>query len=140
VKFAGKSLAVQLNDGSTLRLISTAVKSFTAPNTADTHEVTGGGSTNKSYVVGLADQNPTLEGFVDDQANGQHAVMSLIQGGTAGYELRLSPKGTAAGLLQYKGTALQSSYEVTADVNGSVDYSAEYVPFDNQIGFVWGTA
>jgi hypothetical protein len=138
-KFAGKNLAVQLNDGSTLRLISTAVSQATTPDTTDTPDVTGGGATNKSYVVGLADQRVTLTGPLDDSANGQHAVMTGILHGTAGYELRVSPKGTASGNIQYKGTVLLSRYDVNTAVADAPRYTAEFVPFDNQIGMVWGT-
>lgn len=138
-KFAGKALAVQQHDGSALRNISTAVSSATVPGTADTPEVTGGGSEQKSYVVGLRDSKPKLEGSLDDAANGQHAVMVALQGGTAGYEQRVSPRGTSTGNIQCKGTVLLASYEVTVDVGDAAKYSAEFVPFDNQIGMVWGT-
>lgn len=138
-KWAGKLLRVDLHDGTALRNISTAVKVATTPDNADTPDVTGGGSTQKSYVVGLRDQRPTLEGPVDDQANGQHAVMTTIQAGTAGYDLRVHPRGSTAGYIICRGTVLQSMYQVTTDVADAPRYRAEYVPFDNQLGMVWGT-
>lgn len=138
-KWSGRLLAVHLNDGSALRNISTAVKVATCPDTADTPDVTGGGSTMKSYVVGLRDQRPTLEGPVDDGANGQHATMVALQGGTAGYDLRVFPRGSTSGYITCRGTVLQAMYQVTTDVADAPRYRWEGVPFDNDLGMVWGT-
>jgi len=139
-KFAGRHLRVWLADSAdALREISGDVATVESPSEGDMHEVSGGNSTRKSYVVGLLDSTMRLNGPFNTDANRSHAVLSGLIGGTAGKRVIIAPVGSASGYPKVEGTAVLKSYNTTSDVGGAVVYAAELVPIDDTTAPSWGT-
>lgn len=138
-KWPGRLHYVSLADsGDVVRDISNDVKTVSAPSNADRPDVSGGGDSHKSMVVGQLDDTVTLEGPFDSGANKAHAVLSGIVGGTAGRLFTYGPAGSVSGYPRKQGSVMCSVYDVTSDVAGAVRYTATLGPVD-QTGVNWGT-
>ena len=112
----GKSGVFKITDaGSTLRDISSVVKTAGIKRTADTAETSTMGSASKSFVAGLKDATLTLDGYCDSTTAG---YLNALLGVTTTWQYY--PTGTSAGNTEYNGSAILNDLEVTSDVGGTV--------------------
>ena len=144
-KIHGKDSVVQIEDsGGTLRTLTTDVNNVEAPITVDEGDVTGFGDASHNSVVGAQNSPIALTGPYNDLATtGIHAILSgLVRGtgtgGSAGYDCRVMPSGTASGKPRLRGRVLLTTYQVTAPVGGPVTYQASLVPA-LAAGLAWET-
>lgn len=143
-KIHGKNAVIQIEDsGGTLRNITAQANNVTAPTNVDTAEVQGFGDVSKSYVIGQQDTPVALAGpWSDGTAVTEiHPILSgLLRGtgvgGSAGYDLRLCPAGTASTTPRMRGRVLLANFEVQAGVGGAVQWTAQAVPAI-AAGLVW---
>lgn len=138
-KWPGRLHFIALADsGGTVRDISNDCKTVTVPFQAQPVDVSGGGDSRKTYVVGQLDNTVTLDGPFDTSANKAHAVFSGVVGGTAGLQFYYAPAGSASGYPRIAGSVFCSMYDVNSDVAGAVTWKATLVPSDSS-GITWGT-
>lgn len=121
-----------------IRDISTGIDNVDAGSTADTAETTGFGDARKQYVVGHLDNPISLSGKFDDQANGSHAVLSGILGGTTPRAFSYMPAGSVAGRPRYFGNVICDSYNVVSPIGGAITFAATLKAADGN-GLQWGT-
>lgn len=131
----GINAVIQLEDsGGTLRTISNDVDNTDAPINIDSGDVIGFGDASHSYVVGAQDSPISLKGPYNDLVTtGIHAVLTSIirgtgVGGSAGYDFRYMPSGTASGMPRLRGRVLLTSYQPTSPVSGPVTWQASLMP------------
>jgi len=138
-KVPGFKLWVGLEDsGGTVRDISNDVKTVSAPSNSKFPDVSGGGDTHMSYVIGQLDETVTLEGPFDTAANKAHAVLAGLLGGTTGRKFYFGPAGSASGFPLKFGTVQVASYDVKQDVSDAARWTAQLIATE-QTGISWGT-
>lgn len=121
--YHGKDAAVFIDDSSdTERNFTSYTTSVGIPAEVDTAEVSTLGDDDKVYVTGLRDRTISLEGKWDATVDG---YLSGLLGGTP-RAWRVFPAGSASGLPYYEGSAILTSYEVSADVGDALTWSAEF--------------
>jgi predicted secreted protein len=121
--YHGKSAAVYIDDSSdTERDFTSYVTSVGIPAEVETAEVSTLGDDDKVYVTGLRDRTISIEGKWDATVDG---YLSGLLGGTP-RAWRVFPAGSAAGLPYVEGSAILTSYEVSADVGDAISFSAEF--------------
>lgn len=92
----------------------------------DTHDVTGYGSSSKSFIGGLTDATFSMEGNYNDTAGtGPRAVLNANVDGDAIAIIR-RPEGTGSGLPEDSFNAILTSYVETSPVADRVTWSAEF--------------
>jgi hypothetical protein len=121
--FHGKDAAVYVTDsGGSERNLTEYATSVGLPVEVETAEVSTLGDDDKVYVTGLRDRTISIEGKWDATVDG---YLSGLLGGTArGW--KVFPAGSAAGRPFYSGSAILTSYEVTAEIGDAVMWSAEW--------------
>ena len=120
--FHGKDAEVYINDsGDTERNLTSYATSVGIPAEVETAEVSTLGDDDKVYVTGLRDRTISIEGKWDGTVDG---YLSGLLGGTPRV-WKVFPAGSAAGRPYYSGSAILTSYEVSADVGDAVSFSAE---------------
>jgi hypothetical protein len=131
--FHGKDAEVYIADsGDTERNLTTYATSVGIPAEVETAEVSTLGDDDKVYVTGLRDRTISIEGKWDGTVDG---YLSGLLGGTP-RSWKVFPAGSAAGRPFYSGSAILTSFEVSADVGDAVGFSAE---FQNSGGVTRGT-
>lgn len=121
--FHGKDAAVYVTDsGGVERNLTDYATSVGLPVEVETAEVSTLGDDDKVYVTGLRDRTISIEGKWDGTVDG---YLSGLLGGTA-RAWKVFPAGSAAGRPFYSGSAILTSYEVTADIGDAVGFSAEF--------------
>ena len=121
--FHGKDAAVYVTDsGGSERNLTDYATSVGLPVEVETAEVSTLGDDDKVYVTGLRDRTISIEGKWDGTVDG---YLSGLLGGTA-RAWKVFPAGSAAGRPFYSGSAILTSYEVTADIGDAVGFSAEF--------------
>lgn len=121
--FHGKDAAVYITDsGGSERDLTSYATSVGLPVEVETAEVSTLGDDDKVYVTGLRDRTISIEGKFDATVDG---YLSGLLGGTA-RAWKVFPAGSAAGRPYYSGSAILTSYEVTAEIGDAVMWSAEF--------------
>lgn len=121
--FHGKDAAVYVTDsGGSERNLTDYATSVGLPVEVETAEVSTLGDDDKVYVTGLRDRTISIEGKWDGTVDG---YLSGLLGGTA-RAWKVFPAGSAAGRPFYSGSAILTSYEVSADIGDAVGFSAEF--------------
>jgi|ERR1035437_9992298 hypothetical protein len=112
----GKSGVFKIADsGSTVRDISSVVKTSGLKRAADTAETSAMGSSSKSYIPGLLDGTITLDGYLDTTTAGYlMGVLGLVT------TFQYYPSGTAAGNIELSGSCIVNDAEITSDVGAVV--------------------
>jgi hypothetical protein len=119
----GKSTVFKIDDsGATVRDISTAVSSVSFPREVDATETTSFGSSQRTYIVGLANSTVSVEGYFDSTFDG---YLAGIVGGAAG-TIEYGPMGSTAGNIKYTAEGILTSYELSSGVGDAVTFSAEF--------------
>jgi hypothetical protein len=121
----GSKASFQVNDGTSLRDLSSYLTSVSFPQSVDTAEVTALGATAKSYIVGLKDSTISIEGIYDPTADG---YLNTIAGLTAATAFEYYPNGTPVGSTKpkFSGNCFLVSYEVSTPVDGAASFTAEF--------------
>jgi predicted secreted protein len=121
----GSKASFQVNDGTSLRDLSSYLTSVSFPQTVDTAEVSTLGATSKSYIVGLKDATISIEGIYDPTADG---YLNTIAGLTTATAFEYYPNGTPVGSTKpkFSGNCILTSYEVSAPVDGAASFTAEF--------------
>ena len=134
----GRDSEFHLDDsGNTLRDLSQFVTSVDAPHNQDTAEITGFGDVRKSFVLGQIDTTVSVSGNFDNTATtGPHVVLTSLINGSAGYQLRYFPAGSASGNPELSGKVLLGSYNISSPLGDKVSFSASLFAADTT-GVVW---
>jgi predicted secreted protein len=121
----GSKASLQINDGSSLRDLSSILTSVTFPQTLDTAEVSALGNTSKAYIVGLRDSTLSIEGIYDPTADG---YLNTIAGLSTATAFEYFPNGTPVGSTKpkFSGNCILTSYEVGTPVDGAATFTAEF--------------
>ena len=121
--YHGKDAAVFITDsGGTERNLTDVATSVGIPVEVETAEVTTFNDDDKVYVTGLRDRTISLEGKWDATVDG---YLAGLLGGTA-RAWKVFPAGSAAGRPYYSGSAILTSYEVSAEIGDAIGFSAEF--------------
>lgn len=121
----GKDAVLKLNDGGSLRDVSSYVTKTGLKRMKDLAETTPiGGSTNKTYIAGLKDASIPLEGNYDATVDGYFSTM-YDNAASAAFEY--SPFGTTAGNVKYTGSFFLTDLEIDTGVGdkGSITCSVQ---------------
>lgn len=133
--FHGSKGVFKIDDAAgTLRDISIYVDDLQLSRKFDTPETTGeGGTTAKTFIVGLQEADITIKGTWDNTATtGSETVLGsdanaggqLTAGGTLSFEV--DPAGTAVGTIKYTGECWMTQYDQSAPINNRVSFSAQF--------------
>lgn len=87
-------------------------------------EITGLGSTSKSYIPGLKDATITISGRFDSEATGPEATLAAAVGGAA-VAFEYGPEGSANGKVKRSGSVFVRSYAQTSPVGDVVAFTAD---------------
>jgi hypothetical protein len=121
--YHGKDAAVFITDsGGTERNLTDVATSVGIPVEVETAEVTTFNDDDKVYVTGLRDRTISLEGKWDATVDG---YLAGLLGGTA-RAWKVFPAGSASGRPYYSGSAILTSYEVSAEIGDAIGFSAEF--------------
>jgi hypothetical protein len=82
------------------------------PQTSDTAETSTLGNLFKTYVPGLTDSTVSIDGRYDPTLD---AVLFALMG-TASVNFQYDPQGSTTGLIRFTGSAVPTSYQVTAGI------------------------
>jgi hypothetical protein len=121
----GSKANFQVNDGSSLRDLSSYLTSVSFPQTVDTAEVSALGNTAKAYIVGLRDSTISIEGIYDPTADG---YLNTVAGLSTATAFEYYPNGTPVGGTKpkFSGSCILTSYEVSTPVDGAASFTAEF--------------
>lgn len=87
----------------------------------DAAETTTFGNGTKTYIPGLEDATFSLSGFWDPTIDGMLSSMKRVQFIT----FRYRPAGTGAGLPEYTGDAILTSYNIGSTVDDALSFEGE---------------
>lgn len=119
----GKSTVFKITDsGATARDISTAVSSVSFPREVDATETTSFGSSQRTYIVGLANSTVSVEGYFDSTFDGY--LNGIV--GFAAQTIEYGPMGSTVSNIKYTASAILTSYELSSGVGDAVTFSAEF--------------
>lgn len=121
----GSKASFSVNDGSSLRDLTSYLTSVTFPQTVDTAEVTALGGTSKAYIVGLRDATISIEGIYDPTVDG---YLSTVAGLSTATAFEYYPNGTPVGSTKpkFSGNCILTSYEVGTPVDGAATFTADF--------------
>lgn len=107
--------------------LSNTLNEITMPREIETAETTTFGSTDKTYITGLADATVSLSGMFDATADSAIStiITNLKSGSIASASFTYGPSGSAGGSPKFTGEALVTSYEIGSPVGDVVTYSLE---------------
>lgn len=107
--------------------LSNTLNEITMPREIETAETTTFGSTDKTYITGLADATVSLSGMFDATADSAIStiITNLKSGSIASASFTYGPAGSAGGSPKFTGEALVTSYEIGSPVGDVVTYSLE---------------
>jgi hypothetical protein len=116
---------MKLNDGTSLRDLSSAGTSCSLDLSKDTVETTAFGSTSKTYIPGLRDATFSIEGSRDATIEG-YLWSAFTDTSAAGLAFEYYPEGTGAGKVKYSGNChLTSGPGPSASTDDTVKWSCE---------------
>ena len=119
----GKSAFFSLEDSvPTVRNLSSFIEDIGFPRSIETAETTTFGSSAKTYITGLTDATISISGKFDSVSDG---YLTSVLGQTATIAWVYGPAGSTAGLVKYNGSAIMTSYEVSATVGDVVTANFE---------------
>lgn len=109
------------DSGSVARDISAFVDTSGLARSADTAEVTTGGSLSKKYIGGLLDATVPIGGPFDPTVDGYLVgILALSR------NFIYRPQGTGTGLVEYTGAAILTSYEPDTPVDDAGRFTGEF--------------
>lgn len=114
------TLEIDPDGGTTYTDVSEFLNEASQEETVDTAETTTLGKTRKTYIPGLEDGTFSLSGLFDPDAD---ALFYSLKRAVCSFRYR--PAGAGAGLPQYVGDAILTSYSVSATVDEAATIEAE---------------
>jgi len=117
----GSRANFRLHNGSTLTDLSTYITSVGWSPEQETAETSTLGVTSKTYIPGLRDATISIEGKFDPAAD---AVIEAAWGNLRAFQYQ--PAGPGTGNVQFSGSVILTSYEVSADMGDAGSFSAEF--------------
>lgn len=125
----GKDAVFKLDDsGGTLRTLSSYVDNVSGlPGGRDLAEVTAFGDGGTKSIPGLQDVSFSIKGHFDSTATtGPNAVLNSLRTATATATFEYGPEGGASGKVRFTGECWLTEYEVEAEVDDKVSFTAEF--------------
>ena len=101
--------------------MSIYLKSGGLDSTLDTIDVSTWGDASKDYITGLEDGSFSLEGVWDETVDGYMSVMKGVK-----KPFTYGPAGNTAGMVEYSGNGILTSYNIGNDISGEVRFSATF--------------
>ena len=98
------------------------------PRSIETAETTTFGKSAKTYITGLTDATISASGSWDATADG---VIAPLVGSSSLVTWEVGPAGSTAGNVKYTGSAIITSYEVSAPVGDKVTFTLELQSSDS---------
>jgi predicted secreted protein len=92
------------------------------PRSIETAETTAFGKAAKTYIVGLTDGTISASGKWDSTADG---VIAPLVGASSLVTYEVGPEGSSSGKVKYSGSAIITSYEVSAPVGDAVTFTLQ---------------
>lgn len=109
------------DSGGVVRDLTTLLDQSGIARSADTADVSTGGSTSKKYIGGLLDATIPIGGPVDVTMDG---YLNGILGMERNFVYR--PQGTGTGLPEFTGAAILTSYEPDSPVDDAARMTGEF--------------
>jgi hypothetical protein len=122
------------NSAGSLVDLSTYINSVGYPREVNALETTTLGKTAKTYIVGLSDGTVSIGGPWDATLD---AHMAGILGLAASKTYEFGPQGSTAAEIKYTGECYLTSYEISGEVDGVVEWSGELQLTDTQTRGTW---
>ena len=114
--------------GNTLTDVSRATTSVTLDRSRATTDVTTfqppGQST--EYIGGLRDGSMSANGYIDGSTNIDQILSDIDSSSDGLADFEHGPEGSASGNVKYTGQAILTSYSTPANVDGALEWSAEF--------------
>ena len=92
------------------------------PRSIETAETTAFGKSAKTYIVGLTDGTISASGKWDATADG---VIAPLVGAASLVTFEVGPEGSGSGKVKYSGSAIITSYELSAPVGDAVSFTLQ---------------
>lgn len=125
----GKDSVFKIDDsGGTLRTLTSYVDNVSGlPGGRDLAEVTAFGDQGTKSIPGLQDVSFNIKGHFDSTATtGPNAVLNSLRTATATATFEYGPEGGTTGKVKFTGECWLTEYEVEAEVDDKVSFSAEF--------------
>jgi hypothetical protein len=125
----GKDSVFKIDDsGGTLRTLTSYVDNVSGlPGGRDLSEVTAFGDSGTKSIPGLVDVSFSISGHFDSTATtGPNAVLNSLRAATATATFEYGPEGGTTGKVKFSGECWMTEYEVEAEVDDKVSFSAEF--------------
>lgn len=120
----GKSAYFKINSTD----LSSYCDEVSLPRSIETAETTTFGKSAKTYITGLTDATISASGSWDATADG---VIAPLVGSSSLVTWEVGPAGSTAGNVKYTGSAIITSYEVSAPVGDKVTFTLELQSSDS---------
>ena len=121
----GLNSVFKLNDGTSLRDLSSAGTSCSLDLSKDTVETTAFGSTSKTFIPGLRDATFSIEGSRDATIEG-YLWNAFTNADPEGLAFEFYPEGTGSGKVKYSGNChLTSGPGPSSSTDDTVKWSSE---------------
>lgn len=125
----GKDSVFKLDDsGGTLRTLTSYIDNVSGlPGGRDLAEVTAFGDGGTKSIPGLVDVSFSISGHFDSTATtGPNAVLNSLRSASATATFEYGPEGGTTGKVKFSGECWLTEYEVEAEVDDKVSFSAEF--------------
>ncbi|MER5252902.1 hypothetical protein [Streptomyces sp. NPDC002855] len=125
----GKDAVFKLDDsGGTLRTLSAYIDEVSGlPGGRDLSEVTAFGDGGTKSIPGLQDVSFSISGHFDSTATtGPNSVINSLRTAAATATFEYGPEGGTTGKVKFSGECWLEEYEVEAEVDDKVSFSAEF--------------
>jgi predicted secreted protein len=102
-----------------------SVRSFSVDREVQTIETTTMGSTNRSYLAGLAQFSGSLDVYLRDDDPGQTNFLSYVENPDSVAKIELYPSGETTGI-KLAGDVIVTGHSITSNFDGAVEASITF--------------
>jgi len=123
--YTGESGVIKfIGDDSTVASVA-SVRSFSVDREVQTIETTTMGSTNRSYLAGLAQFSGSLDVYLRDDDPGQTNFLSYVENPDSVAKIELYPSGETTGI-KLAGDIIVTGHSITSNFDGAVEASITF--------------
>lgn len=123
--YTGESGVIKfIGDDSTVASVA-SVRSFSVDREVQTIETTTMGSTNRSYLAGLAQFSGSLDVYLRDDDPGQTNFLSYVENPDSVAKIELFPSGETTGI-KLAGDIIVTGHSITSNFDGAVEASITF--------------
>jgi len=123
--YTGESGVIKfIGDDSTVASVA-SVRSFSVDREVQTIETTTMGSTNRSYLAGLAQFSGSLDVYLRDDDPGQTNFLSYVENPDSVAKIELYPSGETTGI-KLAGDVIVTGHSITSNFDGAVEASITF--------------